>query len=421
MNMDKLVDSTQLDSDLTSIANAIRTKGGTSAQLAFPAGFVSAVNNIPSGGGTSVPSKDVDFIDYDGTIVYSYTAQEFLALSAMPANPSHDGLVAQGWNWTLQNAQAYVAEYGMHTIGQMYTTSDGKTRFYVRILEDGTSVTKDIGLQFVSSVADNVTIDWGDGNTETAGATSLTLYSHSYTAGGDYVIIVKVNSGTVTLQGVNASSNVLGSTSQYWPRIRLQKVEIGDGISEIGAYCFTYSCRLKKVSIPHGITEVGNYAFLGNNSLPALVIPDTVGSIGAGLFQTSAYGIEKISLPSGITILGSNAFNALYTLRRLVIPDTVTEIGQQAISVVSSMVKIVIPKNVTSIGSTNFNASPAIKEYHLHPTSPPALASTSVFSAITNDCIIYVPYSADHSILTAYQNETNWSTFASYMQEEPQS
>lgn len=51
MAVDKLVDSTQLDADLTSIANAIRTKGGTSAQLAFPSEFVSAVNAIPTGGG----------------------------------------------------------------------------------------------------------------------------------------------------------------------------------------------------------------------------------------------------------------------------------------------------------------------------------------------------------------------------------
>ena len=29
MAVDKLVDSTQLDADLTSVANAIRTKGGT--------------------------------------------------------------------------------------------------------------------------------------------------------------------------------------------------------------------------------------------------------------------------------------------------------------------------------------------------------------------------------------------------------
>ena len=49
MAVDKLVDSTQLDADLTSVANAIRTKGGTSSQLAFPAGFVSAVQAIPTG------------------------------------------------------------------------------------------------------------------------------------------------------------------------------------------------------------------------------------------------------------------------------------------------------------------------------------------------------------------------------------
>ena len=40
--------------DLTSVANAIRTKSGGSSQLAFPAGFVSEIQAIPSGG-SSVP------------------------------------------------------------------------------------------------------------------------------------------------------------------------------------------------------------------------------------------------------------------------------------------------------------------------------------------------------------------------------
>lgn len=35
--------------NLTSIANAIRTKGGTSAPLEFPDGFVAAIANIPTG------------------------------------------------------------------------------------------------------------------------------------------------------------------------------------------------------------------------------------------------------------------------------------------------------------------------------------------------------------------------------------
>lgn len=54
MAVDKLVDSTQLDTDLTSIANAIRTKGGTSASLAFPADFVSAIEAISGGGDITI-------------------------------------------------------------------------------------------------------------------------------------------------------------------------------------------------------------------------------------------------------------------------------------------------------------------------------------------------------------------------------
>lgn len=37
--------------DLISVANAIRTKGGTTAQLVYPSGFVSAINAIETGGG----------------------------------------------------------------------------------------------------------------------------------------------------------------------------------------------------------------------------------------------------------------------------------------------------------------------------------------------------------------------------------
>lgn len=58
MAIDKLVDSTQLDADLTSVANAIRSKGGTSAQLAFPAEFVQAIGDIETGGGGDYVAND---------------------------------------------------------------------------------------------------------------------------------------------------------------------------------------------------------------------------------------------------------------------------------------------------------------------------------------------------------------------------
>lgn len=61
----KLVNVDQLDSDLTAVGNAIRSKGGTSARLSFPAGMVSSIGAISTGvelnfdvvGGTSQPSN----------------------------------------------------------------------------------------------------------------------------------------------------------------------------------------------------------------------------------------------------------------------------------------------------------------------------------------------------------------------------
>lgn len=49
MAYDKVIDSSVLDANLTSVANAIRSKGGSSASLAFPAGFINAISQIETG------------------------------------------------------------------------------------------------------------------------------------------------------------------------------------------------------------------------------------------------------------------------------------------------------------------------------------------------------------------------------------
>lgn len=51
MAYDKLVDSSQLNSDLGDVADAIRAKSGGSSQLAFPSGFISEIGSISTGGG----------------------------------------------------------------------------------------------------------------------------------------------------------------------------------------------------------------------------------------------------------------------------------------------------------------------------------------------------------------------------------
>ena len=83
MAVDKLVDSAQLDSDLTSIANAIRTKGGTSAQLAFPQDFITAINAIS--GGTGAISV-VDTADSHGGTIRTITALDISDTTAVASD-----------------------------------------------------------------------------------------------------------------------------------------------------------------------------------------------------------------------------------------------------------------------------------------------------------------------------------------------
>lgn len=91
MAVDKLVDSSQLDADLTNVADAIRTKGGTSASLAFPAGFVNAIENFESGNGCysadSVASRNAgNYTDIELTVSaiknYAFTGMNISSVTS---------------------------------------------------------------------------------------------------------------------------------------------------------------------------------------------------------------------------------------------------------------------------------------------------------------------------------------------------
>ena len=56
----KVVDVEKLDAALSSVANTIRTKGGTTESLPFPQGFVDSVGAIKTGGGTEEIEQIID-------------------------------------------------------------------------------------------------------------------------------------------------------------------------------------------------------------------------------------------------------------------------------------------------------------------------------------------------------------------------
>lgn len=421
------------DTSLTAVANAIRVKGETSGTLEFPDGFVTAIQNIPTGGGGSEGSETdpVVFIDYDGSVVASYSAEDFLALDAMPPNPSHEGLVSQGWNWSLADAKSCMAvDNAKLTIGQMYTTDDGCTRLYCHF-------TKGRLHPFVGILGSGTaTVDWGDGSASSTTASLSVLTSkyvdHEYQSEGDYVISIKPNGsyiaiGSKTLLQKSAASP---SSADRVYRSALKKVEIGNKAKIYISAFDDFPC-LREITIPNTVTTIENYAFRYCHSLVSITIPNSVTSLGNNVFIES-FSLRIVSLSNSITTAGSYLFQKCYALASITIPGSLTTIGTYfvgtcdaltsvtmnrgitsiavgAFAYNSALTYVIIPDSVTDIAGA-FSSCSGVGEYHVYPTTPPTLASRA-FSGISSDCKIYVPAGS----LSAYQSATNWSDYASYM------
>lgn len=429
---------------LTATADAIRAKTGSQASIEFDnsTGFADAIDDIPTGGGDDgIPNlKDIVFVDYDGSIVQQYTKAEFLALDSMPANPSHTGLTAQGWNWSLSDAQDYVRANGIHVIGQSYTTTDGKTRIYITVTDATAGVI--FHLMFKTSVKGGVTIEWGDGTTEasTANANSVGDYSHTYPTPGDYVIKLQATSGTYIPDRFLAGRGFFGGYSDT-PPLLVTAIEFGDNVTALGTDILTNADNIKTVSIPVGIVDYAPAPF-SSRGLKCIIMPSGASGWTSGYLATNAQNLRFLSLPKNAATnngsladgalpsllmfafsdVGSASGRVLYgsrNIQKAAIPGTYTDVNSNYTRECTSLRSITIPATVTSVARYGLNGA-NMREYHFLPTTPPTLASTSDMFRTANNPKIYVPYSADHSILTAYQNETNWSTFAQYLQEEPQ-
>ena len=152
----------------------------------------------------------------------------------------------------------------------------------------------------------------------------------------------------------------------------------------------------------HGnITSVSSYAFshfLENGSITGqLVLPDNITEIGDGAFSSCKKITGKISFPSGMTSIGYWAFQYCKPSENIVIPSSVTSIGNGAF------------QNHISGQSYRFN-------FIVLPTTPPSGVSNTSFTTNPQNKI-YVPYSADHSILDSYKAASGWSSYANSIYE----
>ena len=269
----------------------------------------------------------------------------------------------------------------------MPVIGDGKTYLYIKIAEKGRMV---VPLYFSQTIANGVTIDWGDGSaTQTLSGTGNVNTTHTYADAGEYTISLNPSSGCTLGLGHNSSSycvmGAIGNNGRVYCNM-LQAVEIGKDVASIGSYAFSYCHSLSSVVIPQGVTSIGAYAFSYCHSLSSVVIPQGVTSIGTYAFY-NCYSISSVVIPQGVTSIGNSAFFNCYSLASIVIPQGVTSIGTYAFY------------NCYGMAYYDFRASKSV----------PTLSNKNAFNNIPSDCKIVVP----DSLYDTWKSATNWSTHAS--------
>ena len=270
----------------------------------------------------------------------------------MPANPTHQGLEAQGRNWDLADAKEYVEKYGLLIIGQTYTTDDGKSRFVIRLEEGRLSPRMGFGLNGTAI------IDWGDGSDTTTltGANVNTVYytqNHTYPSAGEYTISVEV-SGEAKIFGNNKGTYLLSNanTNKTYYNSMYSSSLLYCFLSNIALdqYAFYLCCSMQSICISKYIVSIPNYAFSHCVSMNNIIVPNTVSVFGVSAFE-ECFSLTCLTIPNSVTFIANYSFTSDYSLQRLCLPESITYIGNYICSGCQSLHSILIPKSVTSLGS----------------------------------------------------------------------
>lgn len=402
--------------------------------------------------------NDVNFFDYDGKLVASYTLIEVSELTELPTPPKHDGLEFSGWNHTLEDVQALTHK---EDVGAIYNTEDGWTHLKIHIRGKSRST---ITLYFSQTVANGVAVDWGDGsNISTVDSTGNVTLSHSYSKLGYYTIKMRASEGcTLGFGHKSAQYSIFGASATNASGARayldcLTEVNIGSGVTDISSYAFQDCPSLGKVTIPNGVTVINENAFEYCYSLETIILPLNPIEIGWFAFQYCnglknvisgsgnvtvgtyaflyCYNLNRISL-SDNSLLGSNAFNRCESLQYFRVPEDITTLEDRLFANCVSLNEIVLPDSLQTIGNSTFlncyslatvsipeirqiSASAfsgcyGIGEVHLANTTPPTLSNINAFSNNASDRMFYVPNGSS----SVYKVYSNWSTYSSYIKEE---
>lgn len=373
-----------LKSRIADAYTAIAAKGGTMPATQDTANLPTAIASIPTGGGEEPEEKDVLFIDYDGTILYSYTYAELEELTELPSPPQHDGLTFVQWTNTLQELKTYKKKITLS--GAMYRTTDTYIHIFIETYEDDMTFT-------FSSYFNGEDVDWGDGTIETNVGTTK---SHTYANKGRYEIIDKLAyNSKILVSDYRSKPLIYGFWCGYSDRYPNESTIAQQGFND----CINLKFLLTNIS---HITFGGNDGCANCRNLGSLV---SVGGLVGGKYRTLQYtGIKYLT---GYITEEDNWCSEVYYLRRINFTNGSNYYNRFPYFYNLQYIFLNPDRSVDTM--TNCLSA---REIHIPHTSVPSLANTNYFQNIPTTCKIYVKT----GLLSQYETATNWSTIYSQYQ-----
>lgn len=414
---------------LQDIANAIKEKKGTTNKINAQK-FAEEIQNLPSGGiiEEEKTRKDINFYDYDGTLLFSYTIEEANNLEALPIPNNHNGLRFQNWNWSLEDIKAL--NYPMD-IGALYTTTDGKTRLYIDIVNEARM---DVPLYIYQDTDNGVNINWGDGTSETISGVGAVSTVHKYENTGNYIITLEQQEDCLFSLYGDSSRSVMGSINTYEQAYlsMLYKVEFGEGVREIRSFTFNGCVNLTSVSITNDMyvsgfvfregrnlkyfvfptrnTTINSYTFHNATGIKGVSMPKTI-NVKNSAFEAAA-GLKYITISEGITLFELNTLYGCASIKQFRIPNTVKEIGPSTFNACRSLSMLKMPSGLTKIQAGAFKDNYGIKKYDFSEClQVPSLDNINAFNNMSEDCKIVVP----DNLLTEWKETSNWTDLSSHI------
>lgn len=342
---------TDLNNNLILAKASVTNKGGMVGDTGL-AGLANEIATIPSGSGTIIEEKDINFYDYDGTLVESWTLAELANKTALPDAPVHEGLTSQGWNWTLAELQV---ENSKMDVGHIYIPTDGKTHIYVDI--DSYHLTPNLAIGLNGTAI----VDWGDGTattTLTGSSIDTSQYSyHMYAAAGSYEVTIDISEGsegkirgndsfvTFLWKGEATQSGVTLKNLTYANQIK--KIYLGLRLNIIGGL---NQCGVERITMHNDVTfsTEGVRHFYNCKNLLYLALPRSM--TRAERACDSCVKLKGISLPGNFSLFGEGAvINSCASVAKLYCTNraTMNNIYSRIVQSCQNLQELKLPASLT--------------------------------------------------------------------------